>query len=137
MGRLRGTGALRLPSPSRTELVHSPLSLTPSQPDPLTEGDLVTLSEFGRQLFSRQETASHSSALSVCVKTALLWARGEDSEMLVVGEKKVLLGRLRNRLRRVVNSEFSAQLPVAVHTDEGEVKRRLGQVGAVLASRTP
>lgn len=66
-----------------------PLLLTPTQPDTLMESDLATLSEFGRQLFSRKEAASHNQSLDACMRTALLWARGEDSEMLQVGEKRV------------------------------------------------
>jgi hypothetical protein len=45
------------------------------------------------------------------------------------------VGRLRERLLRVVSSEFSEQLPVAVHTSAEEVKKRLGQVQIGASSR--
>ncbi|KAL3676936.1 hypothetical protein R1sor_026884 [Riccia sorocarpa] len=77
---------------------------------PLVEGDLDSLSVFGSFLTTRSPnvTISHKEALEKCVEHARAYMEGSDAP---VGELGVSYSRLRERLNRILSSEYFTKTP--------------------------
>ncbi|KAG6550324.1 hypothetical protein Mapa_008287 [Marchantia paleacea] len=77
---------------------------------PLVEGDLDSLSIFGSLLTTRSPnvTLSHKEALEKCVEHAKAYMAGSD---VPVGELGIPYSRLRERLNRILSSEYFTMTP--------------------------
>ncbi|KAG0576061.1 hypothetical protein M758_5G051500 [Ceratodon purpureus] len=78
---------------------------------PLIEGDLDALSLFGSMLTSRppNETLSHRDALQRCIEHAREWLH--NSDRVIQLDAHVSYSRLRERLNRILSSEYFTMTP--------------------------
>ncbi|KAL2608953.1 hypothetical protein R1flu_027526 [Riccia fluitans] len=77
---------------------------------PLVEGDLDALSIFGSLLTTRSPnvTVSHKEALEKCIEHAKSYLMSSDA---AVGELGISYSRLRERLNRILSSEYFTMTP--------------------------
>ncbi|KAI5078204.1 hypothetical protein GOP47_0005875 [Adiantum capillus-veneris] len=85
--------------------------VTEDETSPLLETDLDDLSYFGSLLSSRppNATLSHRDALQRCVEHAKLWL--QNSEAPIREDLGLTYSRLRERLNRILSSEYFTMIP--------------------------
>ncbi|XP_024365739.1 uncharacterized protein [Physcomitrium patens] len=85
--------------------------VTDDSTTPLIESDLDALSFFGSMLTSRppNETLSHRDALQRCIEHAREWLR--NSDRVIQPENHTSYSRLRERLTRILSSEYFTMTP--------------------------